>query len=224
MAALPPVPKVIRIDLLQTFGGNTRVLDHFFLQYSGALSIADLTTILNTVSSSWNTNIVGILQNVHTLTGVRGTDLTSATSPQVQIAASRVGTGTGPSTPSGTAMVIRFKVNRRYRGGHPRFYLSGLANGGLATPETWIAANLATVQTDWSNFISGCIASPPAAVGTLAHVNVSYFQGFTNKTFPSGRTRPVPNLRPGGPVVDLVVSYSVNPNVASQRRRNQQSV
>jgi hypothetical protein len=62
----------------------------------------------------------------------------------------------------------------------------------------------------------------PTALTPAFQVNVSYFSGFTNVTFPSGRIRPVPKLR-SVPLVDTVTSWSTNPNVASQRRRNLQS-
>jgi hypothetical protein len=119
-------------------------------------------------------------------------------------------------------MVIRHKINRRYRGGHPRTYLPGLAGFYVGANGNWTAASMSATLTGWNTFMASCIASPPAAVGTLVHVNVSYFTGFVNKMFPSGRQHPVPTVR-GTPVVDTIVSESINPRPASQRRRNIQS-
>lgn len=222
MPALPAVPKVIRIDLFSTSGGNTFVRDRFFLQYSGALSVTDLTTVLGTISSAWNTNMSPSLSNTYTLNSIEGTDLTSQSAAQAIVSANRTGAGAGTALPPSTNMIVKFKTARRYRGGHPRFYLAGMVASNLVAGDTWLAAAQASILTAWQNFIAACVLAPPAGVGTLTHVNVSYFAGFVNKTFPSGRVRPVASPRVT-PLVDTIISYSINGNVASQRRRNRQS-
>jgi hypothetical protein len=78
------------------------------------------------------------------------------------------------------------------------------------------------MRTDYISFNSTIITSPPAGMGVMLPVNVSYFQGFHNFTFPSGRVKAIPTVRPV-PVVDLINNFSVNPHVGSQRRRNLQS-
>jgi hypothetical protein len=223
VAALPPVAKVIRVDFFQSYAANTRVRDRIFLQYSGALSSADLATILTTIDTAWLNNIVP-LQNVGTtLTSIMGTDLSSNTAPQVVRSTSRVGTRAAPGLPSGSAFIIRFKIARRYRGGHPRFYIVGPSTNDVTNGNQVLAASIAAYQNGFNAFVAACVAGPPAAVGTLVHVNVHYFSGFRNVTFPSGRTRPVPTAL-AVPTVDTVIGYSTNPLVGSQRRRNQQSV
>jgi len=220
--ALPPVPKVIRIDLQQTAGANTNVRNRIFFQYSGAMSAADLTTILGTVNTAWGTNMKPNQNTGVTLTAITGTDLSTSSSPQVVTTVSQVGTAAGSGTGNGTAVVIKFKINRRYRGGHPRFYQTGLVTTNVQNGDQITAASAAAFAASFAAFIAACELLPPAAVGTLTHVNVHYFAGFTNKPFPSGRIRPVPTLLVT-PTVDTVVSYSTNLHLASQRRRNQQS-
>jgi hypothetical protein len=120
-------------------------------------------------------------------------------------------------------MVISFHTARRYRGGHPRIYVAGVPASNLATPQTWGSGGLSVQLSAWEYFIAQFALAVPAAAGPATHVNVSYYQGFTNTTFPSGRIRPVPKLRSGGPIQDFITGYSVNPKVASQRRRNLQN-
>lgn len=222
MPALVPVPKVIRYDIIQSFASNASVRDRLFFQYSGTLNAADLATLLLNARNGWNTNMAPQLNNQHTLLSIVGTDLTSASSPQAVNSTASAGTGVSAPNPAGVAMVMKFKINRRYRGGHPRFYLVGTSQADTSTPETWSAAAITAKLNAFNAFLAACVAAPPAAVATLTQVNVSYFQGFQNRTFPSGRIRPVPTAR-GIPLVDTVVSVSVNPKIASQRRRNQQS-
>ena len=223
MPALPSPGKVIRCDLFQTVGANTRVKDRIYFSYAGAgPTVADLTTLTTTISGAWNTNISPQQNTGVTLTGITLTDLASASGAQTVTTVSRVGTLAGTAMAAGTAMVIKFKIARRYRGGHPRFYLPGRVTADLASSTAWLSSVGTTVANAFSAFITACEASPPTNIGTMTHSNVSYFTGFTNKTFPSGRTRAVPNQR-GTPVVDAVTSYSVNLQIGSQRRRNQQS-
>jgi hypothetical protein len=222
MPALPNVPRVVRYDFRQTIGPNARVLNRLFFQYSGTLSATDLATLLTTASASWNTNISPNLSTIVTMTSLTGTDLTSPSSPQAVNGTARVGGAGYQNLPAGTSIIIKFKINRRYRGGHPRVYFGGQGFANLADAEHWSSTNINAWNTGFAAFIAGCVLAPPAAVGTLVHVSVHYFAGFHNVTLPSGRQRALPTLLLN-PSVDPVVSYSVNPIVGSQRRRNQQS-
>lgn len=223
MPALPAAPRVIRVDFFQTIAANSRVRDRIFLQYSGALSNTDLATVLATISAAWATNISPLQENVATLNSIEGTDLSTASSAQAINSTSHAGTGAGAALPNGVAAIVKFKIARRYRGGHPRFYLGGLSATNVVNGEQIAATAITAIQAAFAAFIAACVLAPPVAVGTLVHVNVSFFLGFANVTFPSGRIRPRPTLR-AAPLIDNVISYSVNPNAGSQRRRYQQSV
>lgn len=223
MPPLPNVSKVIRVDLFQTLGQNTRGRDRIFFSYSGAgPTVADLTTLATTVRNAWNTNIVPLQLPGYGLNQITITDLNSATGAQVVSSQSTNGTRAGNGIPNGSAVVVRFKIARRYRGGHPRLYLSAGASQDLASSFAWTGAFTTAVASGFLAFISACEVTPPTNLGILAHVNVSYFTGFTAKQFPSGRFRNIPNVRLT-PLQDGVLSYSTNPQVASQRRRNLQS-
>lgn len=223
MPALPNVNHVIRFDCLQTISVDVTSMNRFFMSYAGAgATLGDLTTLANTVSSAWLTNIVPLTPNYVTLTGVRLTDLTTTSAPQVQIAAARVGTRAGTPLTAGVCAVIRQRLSRRYRGGHPRVYLAAGVGADQANGQQWTAAFQAAVASGWGAFITAIATTPPASIGALLAVNVSYFAGFHNVTMPSGRQRAVPTVRIV-PVTDGVISYSVNPNIGSQRRRYDQA-
>jgi hypothetical protein len=222
MVALPNVPRVIRFDFFSAFQSSLRQRDRIFIQYSGSLSTADLTTIIGTASTSWNTNISPQQSNLYTLQQIQGTDLSSPTAPQNVATVNRVGGSALSQNPASLAIIIKFKIARRYRGGHPRFYLGGTFITPGQSTTNWASTYATNVNTAWTNFIAALLAGPPAAVGTLTHVNVSYFTGFHTVTTTSLRQRSVPTLR-AVPLIDLVLAYSVNPIFGSQRRRNEQS-
>jgi hypothetical protein len=225
MPALPAVAKVVRLDLFFTVGVNTRVRDRMFFSFAGAgPTVTDLNTWLTTVSAAWGTNMSPQQHTSCTLTSLEATDLTSSNGAQTTLTASHAGTltGTGTAPAAGIAVVIKFRISRRYRGGHPRFYMPGPSMGNLADSEHWTSAYATAIATAFAGFVTAAVTGPPANLGAMSHSNISYFLGFHNVTFPSGRQRAVPTLR-ALPVNDTVVSYAVNPIIASQRRRNQQS-
>lgn len=223
MPALPNAAKVIRVDLFQTVNSDVRARDRIYFAYAGAgPAVVDLNTLGGTIGAAWGANLKALQQSNSGLTQLELTDLTSATGAQTIVTSTQTGTRAGGSIPSGAAAVIRFKIARRYRGGHPRLYFAAGSNTDVAATGSWTGAYVTALQSAWAAFIAACILAPPAAIGAMTHINLSYFLGFTNKTFPSGRTHPVPTLR-ATPVQDVVLSYSVNPLMASQRRRNLQS-
>jgi hypothetical protein len=58
-----------------------------------------------------------------------------------------------------------------------------------------------------------------AGAGTLSHVSLSYFSGFTVITSPTtGRARNVPTVR-SSPLIDPVVTLKTQTSIGTQRRR-----
>jgi hypothetical protein len=224
MPALPAVPKVVRLDYHMQFASDLNCETRTFWQYPGALTLADAQTWVNACRSAWGavTHYAGMVSAEVTLLRTVLTDLSSNTAPQVEDDTQNAGQGVGNALANGSAAVIKFHILRRYRGGHPRMYVPGMLASALTTGGVWTAGQIANLQAGWSNTVSAIIAGAPAAVGVPAQVNVSYYAGFTNHTYPSGRTRPIPTPRVT-PLIDLVTGFSINPKVGSQRRRNLQS-
>jgi len=223
MPALPAVASVVRMDFKFTIAAGAPAQFRRFFKYVGVLSQADAQTWVNAADAAWAARMLTDFANTETLNSVLLTDLTSNTAAQAIAATPHASTNGAAAVPNGVAVVIKDKIARRYRGGHPRTYLPAMVNTHLATPDTWDATFLAGLLVDWNNFISDILNAVPVAAAPATEVNVSYFSGFHNVTFPSGRIRAVP-LQRVTPVVDTILGHSINPKVASQRRRNEQGV
>jgi hypothetical protein len=223
--ALPNVSKVVRVDYHIQDDSDLNSINRFFMSYTGSLSNADAQTWVDAIAAQWlgTAGIGRTFSNVCALVRTELTDLTSPSSAQAINSVAYIATKTEARLGAGTAAVISFKIARRYRGGHPRMYIGGRTIDTLLTSQTFQPGELTAVHDAWTATIDGCRSAAPSAVGLAFHTNVSYYQGFHNVTYPSGRVRPVPTLRTGGPLVDQVTGYAVNPKVASQRRRNLQS-
>lgn len=221
MPPLPPVSKIVRVDLKHIMSGGNAATRIFF-SYGGTLSRTDAQTWVDAIANAWKTNMLVQMSNKITLTQTVLTDLTSATSPQVFSTVTGAGSGTVNPAGAGTSFVVQKKIARRYRGGHPRQYIPGMIAIFGTTPNTWDATYFGQVMAAYSAFVSAALTAVPVAASPATEQNVSYFTGFTNKTFPSGRVHPVPTPR-ATPITDLVISNVGNPKVGSQRRRNLQS-
>jgi hypothetical protein len=223
MPVLPPVPKTVRVDFHMALTGQSNVQCRVFFSYAGALSQTDANTWTTTIRSAWGSNIMNHLSNACSLVSTVLTDLTSTSAAQSVDGTSVVGGAALAAVPNGVALVIKHKIARRYRGGHPKLYLPGMTAANLLTSNQWGSAAITQELSDFNAFITAALTAP-AGVGAVTHVSVPYFKGFTAVTNPiTHRVRNVPNLAPGTPVPDVVISNSVNPIPASQRRRNRQS-
>lgn len=222
MTALPAVSKVVRVDHHITQLAPSVAQFRLFFQFSGTLSSADAVTWLGNMNTAMGTFMTARINSDTKLVLMELTDLTSSTAVQVQNATSRTGGVSDTPLSAAVAMVIKQVIARRYRGGHPRIYLPGLSIGDRNTQNLWDTTHLGNVVGSMTTYINACIANTnPAAIGTISHVSVSYFQGFTNHTYPSGRVKAIPTPR-GTPVIDQVVNLVGNGTLASQRRRNEQ--
>lgn len=220
MPALPVVPNAIRVTLVYNSGADADIINRLFFGFTLANpSPAALTTFCTGVANAWNAEMAPRHSTDLTLTRVDAEDLTSASSAVASVSVSHSGTDGSAQLSAGAAFLISNKVSRRYRGGHSRTYLGGFTTSNLANPQTWDAAHAGPTLTAWENFITAVNADVWVGGGVLDQINVSYYHGFTNFTYPSGRTRAIPTVRPV-PVTDAIIGYSYNPRVASQRRRN----
>jgi hypothetical protein len=222
MRTYPPVPSVVRITIKQSFGGDSGVINRFYMPFTGPGPTSSQCSIFaNAVFEAWQANIYPLQPSDAGVNEVEVTDLTSATAGEGSSVGSGTGTRAGAPLSAGAAAVLQFGIPRRYRGGHPRMYLCAGVTGDMASGNAWTPAFVAAVPTAWVNFLAGFELSPWPGATIGKQVNVSYFAGYTNTTYPSGRIKPVPNFR-DTPVVDTISAFTLNKQLGSQRRRNQQ--
>jgi hypothetical protein len=222
MPLLPPVAKVVRVDLHGHMAGDANIQQRLFFQYAGSLNTADATTWATAMATALKTFVAGGLVNEFTQDYLELTDLSSTTSPQVAVPASQVGGDSGIAPPAGLAFVLSYQIQRRYRGGKPRTYLAGVSATHLLTANSWNPTIEAAELAGWITFLTACATTPGGtAIGAITHVNVSYYAGFINHTYPSGRVKAIPSPRIT-PLVDVITNVRSNNTPASQRRRNEQ--
>lgn len=221
MPPLPVVPATARFTLHTQFAGGPVALTRFFQKYTGAISGTDATTLCGTLATSWNTRLAGSLGSQVTLIAAQCDDLGSKTGVNVVSTVSHPGSNASNSVPAGVAFVMSAHVAYKYRGGHSRVYLPGVAQQYLQDSNTWTTAFLGTMFTAWTGIISDLQNSPPVGVGALSSVSVHAYSSNPDD-FPGGPPSKPPPWPLATPVTYPITSWSTNPQTGSQRRRNQQ--
>jgi hypothetical protein len=222
LPARPFVNKVVQIGLNQLLLSATRdIINRLFVAYTGtAPTNAQLDTFSTAISGIWSSNMKSLFNEDHELTSVTTEDLTSATGAVGIDTTTVSGTRAGATLSAASSVVCSHSIARRYRGGHPRTYFAAGVAADLFTLNLWEPSFLTAVATAFSTFVGDLESLGWTGSGGLTLVNVSYYEGFTNHTYPSGRTRPIPNLR-ATPVVDAITTTVIRQSVGSQRRRNE---
>lgn len=222
MPALPDVAKVVKVALIWSDGQNTDIVTRFYIRYSGSAGTAEaLSSFCTDVKGAWDTQFTASTNEAITLGRVHAIDLSSSTGAEGDWLGGVPGTGTDPPNALDVAFVVSYEIARRYRGGHPRAYLPILQSTSLDGPQRWLDAEVTAVHGGIVAFFAAVVAAGWSGAGTLEHVNVSYFEGFTVVTNPTtGRARNVPNVR-AVPLVDPVTGYVARSHVGTQRRRLQ---
>lgn len=224
MPPLPAVPKCIQFKLFFNDNGNSNVQMLLYFTYTGTLAQADLQALCNQLQTQWNTHMGPQICATCSLLGVTGNDLSSSLAPKsASTGAAQAGGLANPELSSGAAFVISHETARKYRGGHSRSYIPGQAQQHLADGNTWTAAVQSAMLTAWNAFVTSFITTAvPVAVGTLQQVVAHrYGRSATAPVLSAGTESPSVPL--ANPFTDPVTASIANPQVGSQRRRNQQA-
>lgn len=220
MPAIPSPGQVLRCDLGLTIGEDVDALTRFFISYTGSVpSAAELVTFAGAIATAYGTDVKAIVDEQTTLETVTVTDLSSDDGAQGEASPGTVGTLAGDFLDASACGLMGYEINRRYRGGHARGYWRVGVYADLANPQQWTPDVIAGFAGDISAFFSAVVGAGWSGAGTLIHVNVSFYEGFTVVVSPTThRARNIPTLRVT-PQVDTVTSIVGRVNIGTQRRR-----
>jgi hypothetical protein len=215
---LPDVP-CVRVRLVYETPAGNDAGNRFYLSYSGSAPTgANCATLASDVESQWATHLAPLASAAWALTEVDVLDIATNSGLSGQWTGSTDGTRSGTQLPTQVATNVEFGISRRYRGGKPRMYLPPGNSADSANDNVWGSGFISGVNTGVAAFFSGIEGLSVGSMGTLQHVNLSYYKGFTNITNSSGRERAVPTYRATA-LHDNVVNYSCKASMGSQKRR-----
>lgn len=210
---LPPVPGVIKFTMGGLYGPHPwqNVL-HF--RYSGQIPTATtLTQMSINAGSAWVINMAPECPSHITLTLITMTDLASQSGAVGENVANVPGTRGDDTVTANAAMLVRYPVSMRYRGGHPRTYLAVGGNADDADASDWSANFTAEVQAHFRAFTTAIGTQSVGGTTMGNQCAVSY----------NGKYKPIvpPTNYPAPEILDFggVATGVTQAQVCSQRRR-----
>jgi hypothetical protein len=191
----------------------------FFLGYTGsAPSGANCTTLAGDIESAWTSHIAPLIDQNTALKEIDVLDIATDSGLSGQWTGTSAGGLTGTPVPGFIATNVEFNISRRYRGGKPRMFLPSADTSDQLDGSHWNSTYVSAVNAGVAAFFAAIEALSVGSMGTLDHVNLSYYKGFTNIANSSGRERAVPTYRAAA-LLDPVVGYSCKAEMSTQKRR-----
>ncbi len=205
MPALPNASKVVRVVYSGTFGG-AKWANVFHVQTANTgLTGPDAVILATGLIAAWQARLAALHTTATSLTNCTVVDLTSSSGAQAAVSAAVAGTFSNTAAlPANVALVGSLKISRRYRGGHPRMYLTGQSGTNTSNNINWASTWVTTSGTAFTNWRSDVNALTTASSGAVTLICLSYYS--------AGVLRAIPQQ-------DAVTSIVVHSRVDTQRRR-----
>jgi hypothetical protein len=220
--ATPPLPDTACVRVKLDYGDTSSLEagNRFYLSYSGSAPTAgNAAALAGDIASAWASNLESLFTNNVALKEVDVLDIATYTGLSGQWTGTDTGSRSGTPPPIQCAMNVEFGIARRYRGGKPRIYLPCGADGDMNNAANWSSSFVSEVATKWTAFMTAVEALSIGSMGTLVHVNLSYYQGYRSRETGGGQTTFAPKYRTGAALHDVVSSYAPKQLISSQRRR-----
>jgi hypothetical protein len=170
------------------------------------------------IETAWVAQLQGAINSDWALVAVDVLDIATDDGLSGQWTGEETGGRSGTPLPAQVAFNCEYGIARRYRGGKPRMYIPPSITGDLDSDTTWEGSWVTTVEEAVAAMFAAIEALSIGAMGTLKHVNLSYYQSFTNVENTSGRMRAAPKYRAVAKS-DPVTGYFGKAELSSQRRR-----
>ncbi len=152
MPPLPAAPQIVEVHVNGLIN-SIQWTNIFHLQYTGgAPTVAQLDTLSGAVLSAWATNFGPVVNTGVSCTSAISTDLTNAAAAQGSASATTVGSRAGTALSNAQSVVISWKVNMRWRGGHPRTYLPATVSSDIVSGRLFSDTYVTLVNTNASTF------------------------------------------------------------------------
>jgi hypothetical protein len=192
----------------------------FYLSYSGsAPSGANCVTLAGDIEAQWAAHLAAETSVNYSLKEVDVLDIATDSGLSGQWTGTSAGSISDFPVAYQVAFNVEYNVAIRYRGGKPRGYWPFGTVSDLATYATWDSARISSVNTAIAAFFTAIEALSIGSMGTLAHVMLSYYDGYTTRTTGGGQTTFKPKYRTDFAYHYAVTGYSAKAELSSQKRR-----
>jgi hypothetical protein len=167
-------------------------------------TLGDVQALGAALESSWHTNVMALLTNECTFQEIITTDLTTNSSPRDTRPSGTTGAQDPPCLPLNVAMVLKFDIPTRYRGGKNHIFIPFLPIGVRTTEDYWNAAIITDMDNAWT-----------AVVASASSLTTSH----SSHWFQVGVSRFHAHARRDPPVVEPISGFEVQSRLCTRRRR-----
>lgn len=198
--AFIPAANTVELVIQQELAGQ--VVDNVLnFLYPAPVSTIDLATLAGAAITDWILDMAPVFVEALTLIGAKATDLTTASSATISVAAPGDSTGNVVDAPTSNnvALVLSQRTDSRGRSFRGRSYSAGLPSEQRTDASTMSVEYVTDFLDAWTQYIDDL-----ADIGSSTHVVVSRFANNVART---------------NAVMTPVTGYSVNRELDSQRRR-----
>lgn len=212
MAKLGPLPDAPRTVKIRLIGQNQTFpwVNVFHIQWNTGGVRPDaggLATMATSIRTLWTSAFASQFITNSSLTTVECTDISGRDGAQGVDNTNVPGTNATAGASLSTAACISWTINRRYRGGHPRTYLSGVDASAFTSGKLWTGPKITSYTTAANAWRTGLEALTSLS-NTWQMVNVSYYH----------RVGGVPAYKIP-PDIDHIVGAKFHTRIDTQRRR-----
>lgn len=203
--SLPPVNGVAKVIYYVSQDAKTW-LNIFHVEYNGTsvLSAIEAQDLANDMNNIWNTDIAPLISNQAALFHTQAVDLATGAFADASDFTVHAGTRTGTAAPLSACSMVSWLDNApRYRGGHPKSFLSSLVDTDFANSQVLSTTRQSDMNTHMTSFLND--------------VNALTSGGKTWKLVTVAYKRAHVVLTP--PQVFDIVGLRVSGNIRTQRRR-----
>lgn len=154
LGPLPDVANVCKIRLIGQFYGSPWVNVMYAKFTGGPLIQTTMDAVSSAIRVAWVANMAPRYITNSGLVTVELTDLTSRTSLQSTDSVGGLGTDATAGGSAATAICISLINGKRYRGGHPRQYLSGVNATNFTNGHTLSGTVITNYKNSYTAFIN----------------------------------------------------------------------
>jgi hypothetical protein len=184
MPPLPPVANVVKIEVIGTYG-DAGWANIFHSSWTGTSSAASCVALANDVLTAFGMRFGSRMSSLVEINQVVITDLTSNTGPRGESTGTAVaGVLTGTPLPANVAQVVSWAINLRYRGGHPRTYITGQTEDQTDGTKLWLPASNVNMKTAALDFLADLVGLTSGAMVLGELGCVSYRTGNAPRVTP----------------------------------------
>lgn len=211
-------PGVALLRVSGTQGTNVwAIVLHWYQGAAAAWTQSQINALNQSVQSHWPTSMSPLWPSTTIVTQIASADLTdTADRSNILAGISIGGTMTGTPYDYGASVLINYKINARYRGGHGRTYLPPPVTAASTNGDTWSAGHVTNVNAAWTTF-TGQIKTDMSSAGLPSSSQCVPRWQYTYTDVPNKHKY----TKEKGPFLGAypVTSFTVSPQIRSQRRR-----